>query len=111
MSNVCSMKSTLAQQLSVSAGAQALAHYGVDTPGFFLRIPGFTGNSITVNQREFHYGPRGAYVVAGQVGDNSLSWGREQRVIQLRELRTDTPTYLLSSNSPSLLRLIEEVPR
>lgn len=99
------------RSVSVSAGAQALASYAADTPGFFLRIPGFTGSQITVNQRSFHYGPRGAYVVSGQVGDNQLSWGSEQRTIHLRALRTDTPTYLLDSNGKSLLRLSEEVPR
>lgn len=99
------------RSVSVSAGAQANARYAADTPGLFLRIPGFTGSQITVNQREFYYGPRGAYVVSAQVGGNTLSWGNERRIIQLRELRTDTPTYVLDSDGKSLLRLIEEVPR
>ena len=99
------------RSVSVSAGAQANARYAVDTPGLFLRIPGVTGSQITVNQREFYYGPRGAYVVSAQVGGNTLSWGNERRIIQLRELRTDTPTYVLDSDGKSLLRLIEEVPR
>lgn len=96
------------RSVSVSAGAQADVRYRVDTPGFFLRIPGFTGSQITFNQRVFNYGPRGAYVVSGQVGDNELSWGHEQRTIRLRELRTDAPTYLLDAAGRSLQRLIED---
>lgn len=97
------------RSVSVMAGAQAEARYVADTPGFFLRIPGFAGQQIRFNGREFPYGPQGAFVVSGQVGSNQLVWDNQQREVQLRSLRTDTPTYVLDREDNTLMRLIEAV--
>lgn len=93
------------RQVRVSADSRAIVNLPVDRPGFWLRIPGFTGDEIIFNGRRSRYTRQGAWVVSGQEGINTLSWGKESRQVRLHALRTDAPTYILSDDG-YLMRLL-----
>lgn len=93
------------RQVRVSADSRAVVNLPVDRPGFWLRIPGFTGDDIVFNGRRSRYTRQGAWVVSGQEGINLLSWGTQSRPVRLHALRTDAPTYILSADG-YLMRLL-----
>lgn len=92
------------RQLRVSADSQGVVELPVDSPGFWLRLPAFSGDRIVFNDRTVRYGPRGAWVQSGRVGWNILAWAGEVREVYLHALRNDAPTYILSG-SGRLMRM------